>query len=886
LSINGTLDLRNLMLSQVLGHDNALNTDKVFLTYSLFDQRNQLTKTIQPGMEGWSSTAVIETNAEGQSTVVRQPDAGSVTASSGANTNPINAGSVGIGGGSVNWTMNLVSSGLGAASANPYKVVINILLPLSIINMGNGNTIVEVSLTSRSAGQYGTVTTRTNPPIILNGDTYSTHTEFLLSGGNGFSYDQTQYPPSAQGISIKITKNIGANTTTVINQSWQAVVKPAAYLSPAILSTAGSATIPIKLYFRDQPYIPDNAALSTSNVLLSYRPLGSSNAYTTVSVPKLLDTSGNPIGGVFAFDWSSIPAGEYEYQYLALNNAGEILNAQGGTFNTINASAPTVSPQTPLLTSGAGGAIVTNPTGVITTNAIAHPTFNITLTGNSVKKTGGGNAWGDADAISMESFTGGAYVSAQAGQTNLAGMFGLNADPTANKSYNTLDYAWYPTSTGILQIYENGTHRGDFGTYTTSDILAIEYVGSEVRYLKNGVIMRTVSDVGVDRNFYFDSSFNSVGFSLNNILFGNSAANATDINFNTTAINKVGGNAAWDTDAYSSHFYTNGAYVSAQAGQTNSAGMFGLNSDPTTNKSYDTLDYAWYPTSSGILQIYENGAHKGDFGSYTTSDILAIEYVGTEVRYLKNGAVIRTVDTTANRTFYFDSSFHNHYFTLNNLKFGATAETARSLLINPQGSELNLIGQGAAASSVVLRYRVKESNDAWNTIPASNFIQDGFFGVGSFTLPTNALGIFVNGVEYDIEVDVRDASNNLIRTSTGSLSRDVAGNLSVGALTVPPTLTFHQGEASSLKIRYRVAGSTDNYSEPITLSAGSNGQFDWNPAALVPDWNSTYAYEFDIQAYDANGWLIRHNRTDITLGSPITIGTTQALSVTSLTVTP
>ncbi|MGY1490817.1 LysM peptidoglycan-binding domain-containing protein, partial [Methylobacillus pratensis] len=174
----------------------------------------------------------------------------------------------------------------------------------------------------------------------------------------------------------------------------------------------------------------------------------------------------------------------------------------------------------------------------------------------------------------------------------------------------------------------------------------------------------------------------------------------------------------------------------------------------------------------------------------------------------------------------------------------------------------------------------------WSEIPSSSFVPGGF-GVGSFTLPTSALGVFVNGVGYDIEVDVRNASGGLIRTSTGSLSRDASGNLTVGALTVPPTLTFHQGDASSVKIRYRVAGSEGEYSAPITLNAGSvAGQFNWNPAALVPDWSSTYDYEFDIQAYDAAGSLIRHNLTTVRLGSTIQTLTNQALSVTSLTVTP
>ncbi|MDD4964572.1 MAG: hypothetical protein PHI11_11720 [Gallionella sp.] len=75
----------------------------------------------------------------------------------------------------------------------------------------------------------------------------------------------------------------------------------------------------------------------------------------------------------------------------------------------------------------------------------------------------------------------------------------------------------------------------------------------------------------------------------------NLATTSTNITLNGNSISKTSGTTGWNADAYSQNGYAGGAYVSARAGQTNLPGMFGLNSDPTTDSNYTSLDYAWYP---------------------------------------------------------------------------------------------------------------------------------------------------------------------------------------------------------------------------------------------------------------------------------------------------
>lgn len=137
-----------------------------------------------------------------------------------------------------------------------------------------------------------------------------------------------------------------------------------------------------------------------------------------------------------------------------------------------------------------------------------------------------------------------------------------------------------------------------------------------------------------------------------------------------TAVKTSGGNGAWDAQAYSLESYTNGAYCSFRASQINGYIMLGLNTDPTTDASYASIDYAWYPMANGTANIYENGGDCGGGWPYSTNTIFTITYDGSNIKYMMDGVVCRTVATTANRKFYLDSSFYYLNTGLQNIRFG------------------------------------------------------------------------------------------------------------------------------------------------------------------------------------------------------------------------
>lgn len=133
---------------------------------------------------------------------------------------------------------------------------------------------------------------------------------------------------------------------------------------------------------------------------------------------------------------------------------------------------------------------------------------------------------------------------------------------------------------------------------------------------------------------------------------------------------KVSGGSSWDGGVRSVDGYVGGAFASATVGRNDCFVMFGLNTDPAADNSYGSIDFAWYAVGDGSCQIYENGAHMGSFGTYAPGDVFTVAYDGSVVRYLRNGAVMRSVVAGIAAPLYFDTAFYNEGGRLHNVRFG------------------------------------------------------------------------------------------------------------------------------------------------------------------------------------------------------------------------
>jgi hypothetical protein len=298
---------------------------------------------------------------------------------------------------------------------------------------------------------------------------------------------------------------------------------------------------------------------------------------------------------------------------------------------------------------------------------------NVVAVDSGAVKSGGSAAW-DSQMRSLQGYRGGAFVGYRPTQTDADYMIGLNSDPATDADYTSIDYALQATSITTIQIFESGSFIGSFGSYAAGDDLSVVYDGAVVRYLKNGTVLREAM-AGTDRTFYLDSSFYSPGAFASNIRFGPYTGFLPEPflargNCQVTANNmfKNGGSAAWDSDVVSVRGYSN-CFLTFKPSQTNCAIMVGLNTDPLTNASFASIDYAFYLRSDGQLELYEAGSAVLFVGAYAASSVLSMTYDGGSIRYYMDGVLLRT-QTPGAGVYYFDSSFNTLGGGINSVRFG------------------------------------------------------------------------------------------------------------------------------------------------------------------------------------------------------------------------
>lgn len=133
----------------------------------------------------------------------------------------------------------------------------------------------------------------------------------------------------------------------------------------------------------------------------------------------------------------------------------------------------------------------------------------------------------------------------------------------------------------------------------------------------------------------------------------------------SVSILKTSGTASWDSQAYISTGFTAPVTVefnknSPATGDGTGYAMISWNADPTTNASYNTLDYASYPYQTSSYRIYHNGTFIADYAAWSTSTKLYIVY-GTDgyIRHYNGATQLYSVNYGAGSTVYLDSSYYS-----------------------------------------------------------------------------------------------------------------------------------------------------------------------------------------------------------------------------------
>jgi hypothetical protein len=257
---------------------------------------------------------------------------------------------------------------------------------------------------------------------------------------------------------------------------------------------------------------------------------------------------------------------------------------------------------------------------------------------------------------------------------------------------------------------------------------------------------------------------------------------------------KTGGtNNAWDSQVYSQQGYVRGVFVTSKISSTTGYAMIGLNSDPTTNASYISIDYAFY-FNNATVSIYESGGSIGSFGSYTVDSVAYVTYDGYNVRYYLDGTLLRTVARSIGSPLHLDSSIYNTNLAFTNVGFGPMGESGTS---GTSGTGFNTVSNPADN-------RVLTSDGTTNAAVAeSNLTFDGtilnitrttgngsLYGTGDLVLETDS-------TFYIGAYTARPLYINSANGASGTVYVSSAGLLGVGTTSPASKLTISGGSLGS-----------------------------------------------------------------------------------------
>lgn len=122
---------------------------------------------------------------------------------------------------------------------------------------------------------------------------------------------------------------------------------------------------------------------------------------------------------------------------------------------------------------------------VVWTNAVG-----VSVSGNSITKAAT-TGWGYSGAVSTQAIVSGDGYAEFSADTLDYGMYGLSHD-NPDQGYTNIDYAFYTErAEGRVYVYENGTSRGQVGTWTSGDRFRVAVEGGVVKYKKNNTVLYT-----------------------------------------------------------------------------------------------------------------------------------------------------------------------------------------------------------------------------------------------------------------------------------------------------------------------------------------------------------------------------------------------------------
>lgn len=240
---------------------------------------------------------------------------------------------------------------------------------------------------------------------------------------------------------------------------------------------------------------------------------------------------------------------------------------------------------------------------------------------------------------------------------------------------------------------------------------------------------------------------------------------------------KLSNTAAYDSGVRSRNAFVGGAYLAFSPARGDRRLAIGLNTDPATDAGLASIDYALVCYETGVLYASESGGALANLGAYSANDLLAITCDGLNVRYYRNGVVLRTVSASPTAALYLDSAFWSFEAAVYNLEFVA----------------LGVSGLGSFASLS----QITNGNISTYIGPAA--ITDAYIGnlnaakINAGTLSADRIAAeSITAAKIDSRgLSIKDASGNIILAAGTPLA---SANLAAGAgVNVIPNADFIDG---------------------------------------------------------------------------------------------
>jgi hypothetical protein len=236
---------------------------------------------------------------------------------------------------------------------------------------------------------------------------------------------------------------------------------------------------------------------------------------------------------------------------------------------------------------------------------------------------------------------------------------------------------------------------------------------------------------------------------LKDTLAGVRLVNYSNVAIFGNSVMKYASPNLWDGGFYSKDMFTGGAWVSAVVTDTAGYKAIGLDTDPSADGGWTSLDYGFYVANGTTPQYMESSAAVSMTGTLAAGDVIAVVYDGLNIYYLHNGAVLRTVAVAAGLKFGIKGTIYTIGDGFHNIQFGPMTAGYAGTAWSDKSTSFNATKNNA--------YRIT-GNSVVMTLPASAAAGDV---IGPIVASTGSItgfsvarnGLYLMGLAEDMTVD-------------------------------------------------------------------------------------------------------------------------------------